>query len=241
MENNNEAEFDNFSEYYGDIVENDLDQFNINIEAGMKSKIFHFKNLIKKEPKAILDFGCGIGLFIPYLHEQFKYAKLYGCDISKKSIEIASEKYPYCDFKVINNIDDLKYFNKIDCIFISTVLHHIPQNEHEYWVKGLLDILEKGKIVVFENNMKNPLMKAFIKKTKIDKKAVMLSPKYCKRLFLNKFYKTKLGDKEILLKKDSIKLKYTYFFPWKNKIFRYLETLLFWLPLGAHYCVYIKK
>ena len=89
--------------------------------------------------------------------------------------------------------------------------------------------------------MKNPLTKLTVKKSKIDEKATMLSPKYCKRLLSNNFYKTKMGDKEILLKNDNVKLRYTYFVPWRNKIFSLIENMLFWFPLGAQYCVYARK
>jgi hypothetical protein len=89
--------------------------------------------------------------------------------------------------------------------------------------------------------MRNPLAKSLVKRTKIDENAIMLNPKYCKRLLLNKFYNIRIGDKETLLKKDNIKLKYTYFFPWRNNFFTSIEKFLFWLPLGAQYCVYVKK
>jgi hypothetical protein len=89
--------------------------------------------------------------------------------------------------------------------------------------------------------MKNPITKSFVKRSKIDENAVMLNPKYCRRLLLNRFYNTKIGDKEILLRRDNVKLKYTYFSPWRNKFFAAIENFLFWLPLGAQYCVYAKK
>jgi hypothetical protein len=89
--------------------------------------------------------------------------------------------------------------------------------------------------------MKNPLTKGFVKKTKIDENAIMLNSKYCKRLLLNKFYNTKIGDKETLLEKDNVKLRYTYFFPWRNRFFTNIEHFLFWLPFGAQYCVYANK
>jgi hypothetical protein len=128
-------------------------------------------------------------------------------------------------------------------------MHHIPQNEHGYWIGGLYNILsevkvahwEGGYIVIIEHNMKNPLTKAVVKKAKIDEDATMLHPKYCKLLLEREFYNTKVSNKEIILKADNVKLKYKYFFPWKNKFFTVIEYMLFWLPIGAQYCVYAKK
>jgi ubiquinone/menaquinone biosynthesis C-methylase UbiE len=128
------AEFDKFAEDYNQSIINDLGKLGKYRNSAFIYKINCLKNILREEPKSILDFGCGIGSFIPYLHDSFTNSKLYGCDISSKSIEIV------------------------------------------------------------KNN------------------AVMLSPKYCKRLLLNRFYNTESGDKEILLKKDNLKLKYTYFF-----------------------------
>jgi SAM-dependent methyltransferase len=244
---NTSAEFDKFAKDYYDESRNDLGKYGKYRDTAFIYKAQLLKYILKVEPKKILDFGCGIGSNIPYLHNYFDRAKLYGCDISAESIEVAKKNYQYCNFNVINNINDLQIYNDIDCIFISTVFHHIPVQEHEYWINGLYNILKENKndtgghIIIFEHNMKNPLTKLTVKKSKIDEEAIMLNPKYCKRLLLNRFYKTRIGDKEILLKKDVIKLKYTYFFPWRNRFFTLIEHLLFWLPLGAQYCVYAKK
>jgi hypothetical protein len=90
--------------------------------------------------------------------------------------------------------------------------------------------------------MKNPLTKSIVKRSELDRNGNMLNSKYCKRLLLNKFYEVKFNaDKEIFLKKDKVKLNYTYFFPWRNKFFSNIELLLFWLPFGAQYCVYARK
>jgi ubiquinone/menaquinone biosynthesis C-methylase UbiE len=248
---NKDTEFDKFAEGYNGTAVNDLSKLGKYRDTAFIYKVNYLKYLFKNEPKTILDFGCGIGSLIPYLHNVFKSAKLYGCDISSKSIEIARKNYPYCNFKVIENIDDLQNYEKTDCVIINTVLHHIPQNEHEYWINGLYNILTKNEnyiggegvsiIIIFEHNMKNPITKSVVKRSKIDENAIMLNPKYCKRLLLNKFYDTKIRDKEIILKKDNVKLKYTYFSPWRNKFVELVESLLFWLPLGAQYCVYAKK
>ena len=243
---NKEAEFDKLAGDYDETTVNDLGRFAKYRDTAFIYKVQLLRSILKPSPKNILDFGCGIGSNIPYLHEYFKDAKLYGCDVSPRSIEIAKMNYPYCDFNVINAVDDLKLYSDIDCVFISTVLHHIPQTEHEYWIGGLYNILSEdtdagGSIVIFEHNMANPLTKSLVKKTKIDEDATMLHPEYCRRLVSNCFYKTKVIDKEIVPEKDKVKLRYTYFFPWRNKPFTTLEHMLFWLPLGAQYCLHARK
>jgi len=235
-------EFDDYADNYNELITGSLGKF----EKYRNTAFIYKVNLInyllgKNDPKVILDFGCGIGSFIPYLHDTYKNSKLYGCDISEKSIEIARKYHPYCVFNTIKKLDDLDIYEKFDLIILNTVLHHIPYTEHELWINKLLNILKMGGgIIVFEHNMLNPLTKNIVKKTIVDEKAVMLSPKYCKRLFLNKLYNVKIIDKEIILQKEKVKTRYTYFFPWKNKIFTNIENWLFWLPLGAQYCVCAK-
>jgi SAM-dependent methyltransferase len=248
---NDSSEFDKIAANYRDERVKDLDKFGKYGDTAFLYKTRLLKSLLKNEPKSILDFGCGIGLNIPFLHDCFKNTKLFGCDISPESIEIARKNYAYCDFCVVGSINDLQIYKNIDCIFISTVLHHIPPKEHKHWIDGLYNILSNsanitkqgggGIMIVFEHNMNNPITRSIVKKSKIDEDATMLSPKYCKRLLLNKFYLTKTDEKEIKLASDNVKLKYTYFFPWRNKLFTIIERLLYWFPMGAQYCIYGTK
>jgi trans-aconitate methyltransferase len=137
------AEFDACADNYYDKTIEELGEFGKYRDTALIYKAQLLKYILKDEPRAILDFGCGIGLNIPYLHTYFKNTALYGCDVSSKSIEIARKKYPYGTFNVINNVEDLQIYNTIDCVFISTVLHHIPEEEHEYWINGLYAVLTR--------------------------------------------------------------------------------------------------
>jgi ubiquinone/menaquinone biosynthesis C-methylase UbiE len=160
---------------------------------------------------------------IPYLRQYFPAAKLYGCDVSEKSIGLAKSQIDYCQFDVIETLRDIKmYDNKIDCVFISTVLHHIEPSEHKIWLQALYDIMKKGSyMVIFEHNMFNPLTKRFVERIPMDKGATMLSAGYCKSLV-----------REIFGGSKKVKLRYTYFFPWRNKLFTTIEHAIAWLPIG---------
>ncbi|MDR0685035.1 MAG: class I SAM-dependent methyltransferase [Spirochaetaceae bacterium] len=142
MENRN-TEFDKLAENYNEITLKYLGKLDKFRDTAFIYKTNYLEYLFNNEPKTILDFGCGIGSLIPYLHNAFKNTKLYGCDISPESIRVARHNYPYCDFKILKDVNDLQNYEEIDCIIINTVLHHIPQNEHEYWINGLYSILAK--------------------------------------------------------------------------------------------------
>jgi ubiquinone/menaquinone biosynthesis C-methylase UbiE len=229
---NGKSEFDDIANRYNaEIVEN-LGSFGKFRDSMLLYKSQYLKRLLPETPAAVLDYGCGIGMNIPYLRKYFPDTKLFGCDISKESISLAKENVPDCAFDTIETVNDLKiYKDKIDCIFISTVLHHIPFDEHEEWIGGLYDVLKDGGyMIIFEHNMKNPLTKKFVEKIPMDKNANMLDSKYSKEIL-----------RKIFGKGAFVKLGYTYFFPWRNKIFTWIEHRLSWLPLGAQYYVIAKK
>lgn len=247
---NKPAEFDGMAEGYRDKRARSLGKFGKYGDSAFLYKAQFLKGIFKKEPRSILDFGCGVGANIPYLRTHFKNARLFGCDVSSKSIELANKNYEYCKFDVVDDVDGLKIYKDVDCVFVNTVLHHIPPEEHKRWIDGLYGILSDnagligcggGVICVFEHNMNNPVTKSVVTKSEIDRDATMLSAAYCKRLLQNAFYRAKTEGKELKLAGDGVKLKYTYFFPWRNRIFANIERLLRWAPVGAQYCVYAEK
>ena len=226
------TEFDSIAKgYIGERIET-LGSFGKFIDTAHSYKIEYLKYLLPEMPKAILEYGCGIGLNLPYLQKNFPSTELFGCDVSQESILLARENVQCCTFDTIETSEDLKiYKNRIDCVFISVVLHHIQPEDHEKWISGLYDILRKGgHMVIFENNMKNPLTKKFVQKLPMDKNAIMLDAKYCENIIIKIF-----GEKSY------VKLGYTYFFPWRNKICTWIEHHLAWLPLGAQYYVIARK
>jgi SAM-dependent methyltransferase len=229
---NEEAEFDIIANGYNNEIVENLGVFGRFRETMLYYKCDYLKYILPQKPTGILDYGCGIGLNIPYLQKYFPDAKLYGCDVSGESIKLAKANIQNCEFDVIDKPDDLKiYANKVDCIFISTVLHHIEPAEHTFWLEALYKIMKNGShMVIFEHNMINPLTKGFVKRIPMDKNATMLKPSYCKNLVKDVFGKTAF-----------VKLEYTYFFPWRNKFFMALEHCLSGIPLGAQYYVSARK
>jgi SAM-dependent methyltransferase len=229
--NTTETEFDHIAKDYNDEIGENLGTFGKFRDSMLFYKAEYLKHILSVS-HGILDYGCGIGMNIPYLRQCFPGAKLFGCDVSVESVRLAKSQIDYCQFDAIETPDDLKiYENKIDCIFISTVLHHIKPDERKIWLKALHDIMKKGsRMVIFEHNILNPLTKQFVKKLPMDRDAIMLNANGCKKMI-----------QEIFGSRKNVKLKYTYFFPWRNKIFTAIEHKLSWLPLGAQYYVVAEK
>lgn len=74
-------------------------------------KEFHFSD--------VLDFGCGDGDLINYLHERIALVNFYGYDRSKTLMQIAKKKYPNLEF--VENLVERKF----DLICMNMVIQDI--------------------------------------------------------------------------------------------------------------------
>jgi SAM-dependent methyltransferase len=177
-------------------------------------------------PKKILDFGCGIGVALQLFLEYFPDASLWGYDVSSVSIEHARHRVPSA--VLTSNLDDLVegYF---DVIFVANVLHHIPKDARLTTLRTCRDALNPGgRIYVFEHNPYNPITKRVFDRCPFDQGAEMIS--------LNTMLA--LADRADL---QLIDKRYTLFFPKQLRALRCIEPMLYWLPIGAQYCVELAK
>lgn len=226
-----EKYFDDIAEKYDDELKKGLGIFSNNdISKYSTYKIDRMRQILPKVPATILEFGCGTGRNIPYLAKIFPASKILGCDISGKSLETAKKNNPQAQFNKIEKPDDLLdiYKEKLDCIFISNVFQYIPVQEHQIWMDSFNKILrEDSTIILFEQNPYNPVTNYIFKNIEMDQDLNMLKPSYCTNLFKK-------------AKFNNVKREYTFFFLWRNKLLLKIERALFWLPLGAQYCVYAR-
>lgn len=112
----------------------------------------HLLNILKNlnlRKKNILELGCGISPYLKHLSNN----NCYGLDISKKLLEMNRCK----NVKFVHR-DVLKcsrYFRKkFDLIFMTGVIHHINEKDHEIILEEISKILKKkGRLIIVEPNM----------------------------------------------------------------------------------------
>ena len=104
---NEKPEFDDIANRYNEEVIENLGLFGKYRESMLFYKSQYLKYLLPETPSSILDFGCGIGMNIPYLWEYFPNTQLFGCDISQESISLAKQNTPGCIFNTIKKVEDL--------------------------------------------------------------------------------------------------------------------------------------
>lgn len=151
----------------------------------------------------ILDAGCGTGTFLKILSKN-KTLKLYGIDVSRKMLEMASKKLKSGARLVSIPVEKLNYKNRFDYIFSTIAMHHYSNQENA--IKNFYRSLKnKGKLVIldvdFGKSLNQILHKAEPGNTKIYSKQEIykLLKKYKfknirqKRLYL--FFLLSVGEK----------------------------------------------
>ncbi len=213
--------FDKYVDSYDEILKQDLIFFEKDgYFAEYKVKIA--REICAVDPEKILDYGCGTGRNIKYLLEYFPKSKIYGCDISKKSIEYASAKYPLATFL---SCDECSTDNKYGLIIVSCVLHHVPILERNNVIKMIHDLMaDDGSIIIFEHNPNNHITRYIVDKCLLDNDAILLKKKEVETL---------LSSNDCLITKRG----YTLFFPRILGFLRGLEKYLRFIPLGGQYFI----
>lgn len=174
----------------------------------------------------ILDFGCGPGRSLFFMHQYFPNAELYGFDLSLASLDVAKRRMPQAILTAdLSEISSVRY----DCIFAANVFHHIPKEQRELaMVKCQSLLAQDGRFFLFEHNPFNPVTRWIFERCPFDQDAQMLSK----------------AETEALASRAELKVvdsAYTLFFPKQMAFLRSLEAAFRRLPLGAQYYVEFAK
>lgn len=108
------------------------------------------------EEKTAIDLGCGTGLVGLKLINYFKSIEFI--DTSKNMIDIVNEKIEKLNIKNASAyhmdilVDDTKSI-KVDCIFMSQVLLHIP--EYKLFLKRVYNMLNSNGVLIIVDFDKN--------------------------------------------------------------------------------------
>lgn len=174
----------------------------------------------------VLDFGCGIGNTISHLRRALPDAQLHGADLSGDSIQLAVKSHGHdAGFKTILD-GQLPYADQsFDVVVAACVFHHIPPAERAYWMSELRRVLKLGGTVfIFEHNVLNPLTVRAVRDCPFDEDAILLP-------------KAELLKLARQSKFEHVSARYIVFFPRVLAVFRPLEPMMGWIPVGAQYVV----
>lgn len=216
------VDFDDYADRYEGILQEQLAFFSKDRGYFSEYKVALATAHLRALPQTILDFGCGIGLSLPYLRQHFPGAQLFATDLSEKSL--AHVRGHFADVSVLpdGEVDGRTF----DMIFVSGVFHHVPVEQREHVAKRLAALLSgQGMLFVFEHNPFNPVTRHMVSTCPFDDDAVLISRRGMSHL---------IGGVAGLQLAGS---GYCLFFPQTMQRLRPLEKMLRWLPLGGQYFV----
>lgn len=228
----NIAEFDLIADDYYNQHKNNIRISGENPEYFSEYKVIDLADYVKNNNVGsadIFDFGCGIGNSVEFFRRHFPESKLSCGDVSKRSIDIARDRFPGDEIYV--QIDEKVPFESdaFDIIFTACVFHHIPHEEHERWLVELKRITRSGGILaIYEHNPFNPLTVRAVNNCPIDVNARLVRA-------------DTISD---LLRKTGwthVNTEYKIFFPAALKCFRPFEKYLSRIFLGAQWRTIAKK
>ncbi len=177
----------------------------------------------------LLDFGCGTGDFLAALSPETPDWELEGCDISDGMLAEAKRRYPNPTFRLWNSAGVPWPAARYDIVTAVCVLHHVPPNDWRTTLDKLINALRPGGLlVVFEHNPWNPITSWMIRRTEVDRNAMLLSASTLENLLTAT--ECKIVAKEFLL-----------FFPPRCRWLLSAESHLRNVPFGGQYLIAVRK
>jgi SAM-dependent methyltransferase len=229
---NKQVSFDDYIDNYKSEVQNAVGfigqevDFFLEMKADELIKIAE-RNFADAGKIKVLDIGSGIGLVDRLI--KHRITDLHGVDIEDGVVEKAIVNNPDVHYQKYDGEHLPFESNTFDMAFAINVMHHVPPALWENFSKEMYRVLKPGGIgAVFEHNPYNPLTRKVVRDCEFDRDAVLLKHKKIKELFVNASFK--ISD-----------TAYIIFFPFKGKIFRKIESVIKWFPLGAQQYVTGKK
>lgn len=219
-----------FDEYVDDYV----DQHSQSIRLSGESPDFFAEYKIKALKQmadnwgftspAVLDFGSGIGNSLPAFRTHFDGQLVTQSDLSSASLTRARELHGDAEPQVQIAEDGIPVAaGSFDLVFTACVFHHIPHDEHDFWLKELRRVTApNGRLVIFEHNPWNPLTLQAVRNCPFDVNAHLISaPEMARRLRRARWV--------------DVKNTFHVFFPAALAPLRVADPALGWCPAGAQY------
>lgn len=202
------------SKVYEYIIENNLYGQNSNLYYSRMNGSMDNKKIILDyiKGKNILDVGPGGGVLLDLISNTFNDKKLFGIDNSTQVVNLLKDKY-----NVINGdaININKYFDDLDTIIFSSILHEIysytgfSKNNVITSISNAYKSLNNGgRIIIRDGIMSNDAIRIIEFKNIED---IKILDRYCNDFKGRKITYEKLSDNKVKMKiNDAMEFLYTY-------------------------------
>ncbi len=184
--------------------------------------------LDKSQPRRVLDFGCGVGLAVPLLHEVIQPEFVCGFDPSQAAVERARDELGNTNTQFTATCDQISV-GGFDLAYCNGVFHHIlPKDRPEALQTVYRSLRPGGWFAIWENNPWNLGTRYVMSRIPFDRDADVISPMACRKMLSTAGFRVVRSDAWFL-------------FPRMLGWLRPIERLLYWLPLGAQYLILAQK
>jgi 2-polyprenyl-3-methyl-5-hydroxy-6-metoxy-1,4-benzoquinol methylase len=102
------------------------------------------ENRVDLTNKSVIDVGCGNGLFLKILSENYILGNQTGMEYVNAAIEVAGKINPGPEY-VLHNIEN-SFPRKFDAVFCTEVLEHIPNPGKA--MKNMLEMLNNNGVLI---------------------------------------------------------------------------------------------
>lgn len=227
-------QFDDYAKSYSHHVEDAVSFCGLKYDFFVRNKVEVICDILKKLGKTpspdlrCLDVGCGVGDIDKRLKNILP--NISGVDVSEKSLSVARQNNPDIEYQIYDG-EILPFEDKsFGLAFAVNVIHHIKPDRWKSFAGELHRVVAGGGvIIIIEHNPYNFLTRKSVNMSVLDRGAV-----FVRRKILLDILRTRFEHRRVLS-------KYILFFPFDWSVFRRMERLLGWFPLGAQYYVALVK
>ncbi|MFB9108368.1 class I SAM-dependent methyltransferase [Flavobacterium gyeonganense] len=110
-----------------------------------------------EKDKSVFDIGCGSGQFCALIAKFTAATRIHGIEISEKLVSNARainqefEDNKKITFEVFNGSIIPDGINQYKIIYMIDVLHHIPKNKQEYFLKEIYSKMASGSRLILKD------------------------------------------------------------------------------------------
>lgn len=127
--------------YAGDYM--DSDDYSAWARSDLRTRqVVEILGSIPVPSKKLLDYGCGVGGWMPILKKVFPQAEIHGVEISGTALEKAQEKFPEFHFHHLEEYIAPLPDESFDLVFSYHVLEHV--DDIGFSVKDISRLITKG-------------------------------------------------------------------------------------------------
>ena len=173
-----DALFDKYDKSFGAVVQSSIDFSGLPHSFFTAAKADALRDLITTRLHGMrnlrmLDVGCGIGEFHPFVRGMF--GRICGADVSAASIAQARTRNPEIQYEAYLG-ETLPYGSAaFDLSIAICVLHHVPPPQWVGFLREMRRVVRSGGLVcLIEHNPINPLTRLAVARCEFDRDAVLL-------------------------------------------------------------------